>query len=410
MFSPRKLLVNPFNSWKNVLKVLAYSTHPLGETTTLYDFHVKRGGKMVNFGGFILPVQYSDQSIVNSHLFTRKSASIFDVSHMLQTEITGKNCVEYLETLCTADIQGLKENSATLTVFTNEKGGILDDLIVTKINEEFLYVVSNAAMKDQDQGIMLSGLANYKKLHHLDSDIIIKFLEPKARSLVALQGPRAATALQKLANVDLSTLYFMNSVVTNVGDIECRITRCGYTGEDGFELSIDSKHVEKIVTLLLDDGEVKLAGLGARDSLRLEAGLCLYGSDLNSSTTPIEGALTWLVAKRRREQQNFPGASKIVQQIKEGSKVKRVGVASTLGPPARHGAKVLDKDGNVIGEITSGCPSPTLNLNIGMGYVPTEFSKAGTKVGLKIRNKTFEGVVTKMPFVKAKYYNKPKVN
>ncbi|XP_066144379.1 aminomethyltransferase, mitochondrial [Euwallacea fornicatus] len=410
MFSPRKLLTNPFNSWKNILQVLAYSTHPSGETTTLYDFHVKHGGKMVNFGGFILPVQYSDQSIINSHLFTRKSASVFDVSHMLQTEITGKNCVEYIETLCTADIQGLKENNATLTVFTNEKGGILDDLIVTKVNEEFIYVVSNAAMKDQDQGIMLSGLANYKKLHKPDSDINIKFLKPNARSLVALQGPGAAAALQKLTNIDLSTLYFMNSIVTNVADTQYRITRCGYTGEDGFELSIDSRHVEKIVTLLLEDGEVKLAGLGARDSLRLEAGLCLYGSDLNANTTPIEGALTWLVAKRRREQQNFPGASKILQQIKEGSKIKRVGVTSTLGPPARHGAEILDERGNVIGEVTSGCPSPTLNLNISMGYVPTEFSKVGTKVGLKIRNKTFEGIVTKMPFVKAKYYNKPKAN
>lgn len=289
MFSLRIFISN---SCKITLKRQFSSSN--GGVTALYDFHVRNGGKIVNFGGYLLPVQYSDQSIVNSHLFTRKSASIFDVSHMLQTEIRGKNCIEFFESLCTADIKGLKENSAVLTVFTNENGGILDDLIVTKVNDEFLYVVSNAAMKKQDQQIMLSGLANFKKQHNPSTDIQITFFETLERSLIALQGPLAATALQKLTQVDLTTLYFMNTAVGNVGNVEgCRITRCGYTGEDGFEISIPVKKSEEIVKLLLENSDVKLAGLGARDSLRLEAGLCLYGSDITADTTPIEGALTW---------------------------------------------------------------------------------------------------------------------
>ncbi|CAG9772191.1 unnamed protein product [Ceutorhynchus assimilis] len=403
MFSIRTIISNSLKK--------CYSTTKGGEITSLYDFHVENGGKMVNFGGFLLPVQYSDQSIVNSHLCTRKNASVFDVSHMLQTEITGKNCVNFMESLCTADIQGLAENSASLTVFTNENGGILDDLIVTKVNEEFLYVVSNAAMKKQDQQIMLNGLQNYKKLHNRDSDIKIEFFEPLQRGLVALQGPKAAEALQKLTDVDLKTLYFMNTRIGDIANIQgCRITRCGYTGEDGFELSIPADKAVSIVKALLENSDIKLAGLGARDSLRLEAGLCLYGSDINSEMTPIDGALTWLVAKRRRETQDFPGASKILRQIKEGSKIKRIGLTSTSGPPPRHGSQILSENNELLGEVTSGCPSPSLGLNVAMGYVPIDYSKVGTKVGLKIRDKVYGGVVEKMPFVKANYFNKPKVN
>jgi len=380
-----------------------------GDITSLYEFQVQNGGKIVNFGGYLLPVQYGDQSIVNSHLFTRKNASIFDVSHMLQTEIKGKNCIEFFESLCTADIQGLKENSGVLTVFTNQNGGILDDLIVTKINDEHLYVVSNAAMKSQDKNIMLTGLENYKKQQNSTSEIDITFFETLERALVALQGPKAVEALQKLTEVDLTTLYFMNTIVGNVGGVEgCRITRCGYTGEDGFEISIPGDKAEKVVKALLENTDVKLAGLGARDSLRLEAGLCLYGNDITADTTPIEAALTWLVAKRRRQLKNFPGAEKIVQQIKDRSKIKRIGLTSTAGPPPRHGAQILSEDGQVLGDVTSGCPSPSLGVSVAMGYVPTEFSKVGTSLGLKIRDKVYGGVVTKMPFVKANYYNKPK--
>nr|CAH7714095.1 unnamed protein product [Callosobruchus chinensis] len=391
---------------KNVLK-RTFATEK-GEVTALYDFHVQKGGKIVNFGGFMLPVQYSDLSIVNSHLFTRANASLFDVSHMLQTEIRGKHCVEYFETICTADIQGLANNSGTLTVFTNDKGGILDDLIVTKISEDQLFVVSNAAMKDHDQKHILKALENYKKANPA-ADIKITFLEPKDRSLLALQGPKAAEALQKLTSTDLSSLYFMTSTVGDVaGAKDCRITRCGYTGEDGFEISIPSEASVKVANALLENESVKLAGLGARDSLRLEAGLCLYGSDITTETTPIEAALTWLVQKRRRELKNFPGAEVILNQIKDGSAVKRIGIIAESGPPARHGAVILSEDEKKLGEITSGCPSPSISKNIAMGYVPTPYSKVGTKVKLQIRNKLYDAIVSKMPFVSAHYYNPPK--
>ncbi|CAH1992595.1 unnamed protein product [Acanthoscelides obtectus] len=391
---------------KNVLK-RAFATEK-GEVTALYDFHVQKGGKIVNFGGFMLPVQYSDLSIVNSHLFTRKNASLFDVSHMLQTEIKGKNCVEYFETICTADIQGLKNNSGTLTVFTNEKGGILDDLIVTKISDDQLYVVSNAARKDHDQKHILKGLENYKKTNP-SAEINITFLEPKERSLLALQGPKAAEALQKLTSTDLSTVYFMTSIVGDVADVKnCRITRCGYTGEDGFEISIPAEASVKVANALLGNENVKLAGLGARDSLRLEAGLCLYGNDITTETTPVEAALTWLVQKKRRELKNFPGADVILQQIKEGSAVKRIGMISESGPPARQGAVIFSEDEKELGKITSGCPSPSIGKNVAMGYVPTTHSKVGTKLKLQIRNKLYDAVVSKMPFVPSHYYSAPK--
>ncbi|XP_060533440.1 aminomethyltransferase, mitochondrial [Cylas formicarius] len=379
-----------------------------GETTPLYNFHVKNGGKIVNFGGFLLPVQYGDQSIVASHLFTRKSASLFDVSHMLQTEIKGKHCIECLESVCTADIRGLADNSGVLTVFTNDRGGILDDLIVTKISDERLYIVSNAAMRDQDRQILKSALVSYKTANK-DAEVDVEFLRPSERALVALQGPEAARALQRIVDVDLEKLFFMKSVVGRVGDADdCRITRCGYTGEDGFEISAPAQKVQSLVRTLLDEETVKLAGLGARDSLRLEAGLCLYGNDITPETTPVEAALAWLVAKRRRELKNFPGAEVVLRQIKEGSEIKRVGLTLRNGPPARHGAEILTGEGEKVGRVTSGCPSPSLGMNIAMGYLPIAFSKPGTKIGVKIRDKVYEGAVTKMPFVPSNYHNKPK--
>ncbi|CAH0549248.1 unnamed protein product [Brassicogethes aeneus] len=377
------------------------------ERTALYDFHVNKGGKIVNFGGYLLPVQYNDLSIVNSHLFTRKNASIFDVSHMLQTEIFGKGCVEFMESLCTADIQNLGDNSGSLTVFTNDRGGILDDLIVNKIHDEHLYVVSNAAMKESDKKIMMTGLEKYKK-SNTSSNITIKFHDPSETSLLALQGPKAAENLQKIVDCDLSQLYFMNTTSATVANVNCRVTRCGYTGEDGFEISIPSEKSVEIAEELLKNEDVKLAGLGARDSLRLEAGLCLYGNDISENTTPIDGALTWLVSKRRREQKNFPGAEQILEKIRNASEVKRVGLQSENGPPARQGAFILNDSGEQLGTVTSGCPSPSLGKNIAMGYIPTKFNKVGTKVNLKIRDKLYNAVITKMPFVKSNYYQKPK--
>lgn len=378
--------------------------------TSLYDFHVENGGKMINFGGFMLPVQYADQSISESHLFTRKSASLFDVSHMLQTEIRGEGCLDYLETIVTANLRALKVNSSVLTVFTNEAGGILDDLIITKIEDDHLFVVSNAGRKDHDQAHMLRGLEAHRSKNK-DCDIRMRFFEPRERALIALQGPQAADCLQSMTDVDLSQLYFMTSTVASVAGVQgCRITRCGYTGEDGFEISIPAILSMEVSREILKDERVKLAGLGARDTLRLEAGLCLYGSDITEKTTPVQAGLTWLVDKTRRERKDFPGAEAIVKEIKEGSKTKRVGLISEGGPPARHDAVIADSTGSKdVGTVTSGCPAPSLSKNVAMGYVQTEYSKPGTELSLKIRGKIYKAVVAKMPFLPAKYYNKPKM-
>jgi len=364
---------------------------------------------MVNFGGFMLPVQYADQGIASSHIFTRSNASLFDVSHMLQTEIIGTDGITYMDTMVTANVRDLPKGSAVLTVFTDENGGILDDLIITKIEEDHLYVVSNAGRKDHDQAHMLAALEAHKKKHS-GSKLKVRFFDPSQRSLLALQGPKAASSLQKVTDLDLAKLYFMTSAVGSVAGVGgCRITRCGYTGEDGFEISMPSIKSVEIAREVLRDEDVKLAGLGARDSLRLEAGLCLYGSDISDKTTPVEAALTWLVDKKRRQRADFPGAAAILRQITEGSRIKRVGLISSDGPPARHDAIITDATGEQEwGSITSGCPAPSIGRNVAMGYVPTEHSRAGTEVGLKIRGKLYSAVIAKMPFVKTHYYAKPK--
>uniref|UniRef100_A0A1I8Q1L0 Aminomethyltransferase n=1 Tax=Stomoxys calcitrans TaxID=35570 RepID=A0A1I8Q1L0_STOCA len=381
-----------------------------GERTALYDFHVKHGGKIVNFGGYSLPVQYADQGIAASHVHTRKFASIFDVSHMLQTYIRGKDAIECMESVCTADIRGAANGTGSLTVFTNDQGCILDDLIVTRVQDDLLYVVSNAAMKQQDMGIMEAAVNSFKGK---GKDVSIEFLRSDDQSLIALQGPTAVAALSQVAAGDLSKLYFMNTMVTEVAGVkDVRITRCGYTGEDGVEISVTSSQVETVTEVLLSQTkqQVKMAGLGARDSLRLEAGLCLYGSDIDNKTSPIEAALAWLVAKRRRAEENFPGANIVNQHLKQGVQRRRIGLtmsASAKPPPARAGVEIY-KDSQKVGHITSGCPSPSLGFNIAMGYIKEELKKPGCAVQLKIRDKFYDAQTAKMPFVKTNYYVKPK--
>lgn len=380
-------------------------------TTALHDFHVSKGGKMVTFGGVRLPLQYQDQGVVASHIHTRTNASLFDVSHMLQTEITGKSCVRFMESLCTADIKGLQHGKAALTVFTNEKGGILDDLIVTKIDDNHLYVVSNAGRKEHDMGHILKAKKKFS------GDVVIRFFDTTERSLLALQGPKAAEVLKKLVDRPKLTedLPFMSSAIASVAGVDtCRITRCGYTGEDGFELSFPAFKSEDLAQAILDVGNgeiVKLAGLAARDSLRLEAGLCLYGNDIDEKTSPAEAGLMWLISKRRKESYDYPGADALNEQIKLGLKRKRVGLVSEHDtPPARSGTPIfLESDPKQsIGVVTSGCPSPSVGKNIAMGYLPPDFAKVNTELLYKIRNKYYKAVVTKMPFVKANYYIKPK--
>ncbi|XP_011197404.1 aminomethyltransferase, mitochondrial [Bactrocera dorsalis] len=383
--------------------------------TALYDFHKKNGGKMVNFGGYILPVQYADQSIVSSHLHTRHHASIFDVSHMLQTYVRGKDAIPCIESLCTADIKGMTFGTSSLTIFTNDNGGILDDLIVSKIDDEQLYIVSNAAMKFQDMEIMEKA----KNRFNADGkNVDIEFLSTSDQSLIAIQGPRGVRSLEKFLPKPkiLNELYFLHTTVSEVAGIpKCRITRCGYTGEDGVEVSVPSTHVEYLTEALLETNEhLKMAGLGARDTLRLESGLCLYGKDITDETTPVEAGLAWLIARRRRNERDFPGSDRILSQLNKLTgeishcRIGLVMCGKNKTPPARAGVKIYYKDKEV-GFITSGCISPSLEKNIAMGYILEDHINISNKmVHLKIRDNLYDAIITRMPFVKPNYFNKPK--
>ncbi|XP_012261415.2 aminomethyltransferase, mitochondrial [Athalia rosae] len=377
-----------------------YSTEGDARKTCLYDLHVDNQGKVVNFAGWLLPVQYKD-AIAISHQHTRMAASIFDVGHMLQTRVSGRYAGEFLESLTTGDLKNLSIGNAALTVFTNDNGGILDDLIITKDGEEKFFVVSNAGRRDEDMKLLLD---QQKKFKSEAKDISIEFLDPLEQGLVALQGPKASEALQNFTTINLRDLKFMQSVQTEFFGSKIRISRCGYTGEDGFEISLPQKIARQFVEALLSADDVKLAGLGARDSLRLEAGLCLYGHDMDETTTPVEASLTWLIAKRRRDEANFPGAEKILSQIKSKPTKRRVGLLLGQGPPAREGATLLTPEGEPVGRVTSGGPSPTLGRPIAMGYLPLDLCPSGSGILVEIRGKTYKASVVKMPFVKTNYY------
>uniref|UniRef100_A0A8C9AWM2 Aminomethyltransferase n=1 Tax=Prolemur simus TaxID=1328070 RepID=A0A8C9AWM2_PROSS len=338
--------------------------------TPLYDFHLAHGGKMVEFAGWSLPVQYRD-SHVDSHLHTRQHCSLFDVSHMLQ---------------------------GTLSLFTNEAGGILDDLIVTNTSEGYLYVVSNAGCCDKDLALMQNKVREFQ---NKGSDVGLEVVD---NALLALQGPTAAQVLQAGVADDLRKLPFMTSAVMEVFGVSgCRVTRCGYTGEDGVEISVPAAGAVHLAAALLENPEVKLAGLAARDSLRLEAGLCLYGKDIDERTTPVEGSLGWTLGKRRRAAMDFPGAKVIVPQLKSKVQQRRVGLMCE-GAPMRAHSPILSTEGTVIGTVTSGCPSPCLKRNVAMGYVPYEYSRPGTLLLVEVRRKQQMAVVSKMPFVPTNYY------
>ncbi|CAO3654294.1 unnamed protein product [Cunninghamella echinulata] len=365
--------------------------------TALYDFHVENGGKMVPFAGYAMPVVYKNLGALASHLHTREKASIFDVSHMLQSRVTGKDRKKFFETLCVADLENLPVGQGTLSVFTNENGGIIDDTIIMQ-QEDSLYVVSNAGCAEKDLAHIRSQLAKFQQ-----QGGEVEFNVIDDHSLIAIQGPKAAAALQELVKDDLSTFPFMNGKLLDINGIPCHVARSGYTGEDGFELSIPTPEIVNITAKLLSNPDVELAGLGARDSLRLEAGLCLYGNDLDETTTPVEAGLTWTIAKSRRQTGGFLGAEHILPQIKGGVTRRRIGLIVD-GAPAREGAEILTKEGEVIGKITSGCPSPSLKKNIAMGYVKNGHHKKDTEVNVKVRNRIQSAVISKMPFVPAKYH------
>ncbi|KAL6573835.1 hypothetical protein OROHE_001377 [Orobanche hederae] len=367
--------------------------------TALYDFHVANGGKMVPFAGWSMPIQYKD-SIMDSTLNCRENGSLFDVSHMCGLSLKGKDCIPFLEKLVVADVAGLAPGAGTLTVFTNEKGGVIDDSVITKVTDDHIYLVVNAGCRDKD----LAHIEEHMKAFRSKGGDVSRHIHDE-RSLLALQGPLAAPVLQHLMKEDLGSIYFSDFRVLDINGVSCYLTRTGYTGEDGFEISVPSENAVDLAKAILDksEGKVRLTGLGARDSLRLEAGLCLYGNDLEQYITPVEAGLTWAVGKRRRAEGGFLGADIILKQIAEGPSIRRVGLFSA-GPPARGHSEIQDENGQNIGEVTSGGFSPCLKKNIAMGYVKSGSNKAGTRVKIVVRGKSYEGSVTKMPFVPTKYY------
>ncbi len=357
--------------------------------TSLYSLHLELGAKMVPFAGYDMPVQYP-AGVLAEHLHTRQAAGLFDVSHMGQAVIRGADRLEALEALLPGDLQALAEGCIRYSQLTNEQGGIQDDLMITKAGDH-LFLVINAACKAADIAHLKAGLRGDAAIEELAD-----------RSLLALQGPKAAEVLARLAP-EAAAMAFMSCRGLDVGGIACLVSRSGYTGEDGFEISLPSRQAEDLARRLLADPAVRPIGLGARDSLRLEAGLCLYGADIDATTTPVEAALVWSISKRRREQGGFPGAAIIQRQLREGPGRLRVGIKGLDKAPARAHTPVIDAAGQVIGEITSGGFGPSVGGPVAMGYVKTAFAAPGTKVGLLVRGTPRQAVIVDMPFVPHRY-------
>jgi aminomethyltransferase len=358
--------------------------------TPLYDLHKARGARMVGFAGYEMPVQYPS-GIIAEHLHTRARAGLFDVSHMGQIRLRGAAAAPALEALVPGDLQGLATGRMRYTLLLNDTGGILDDLIVTRTADGLALVV-NAACKDAD-------LAHLRAA--LDPAVAIEPLFE--RGLLALQGPQAAAVLARFA-ADTATMPFMSAADATIAGAPCTLTRSGYTGEDGFELSLAAEDTAAVAEALLSQPEVAPIGLGARDTLRLEAGLCLYGHDIDETTTPIEAGLGWTIARRRRAEAGFPGAATILRQLAEGTSRRRVGIRPDGRAPAREGTAILDPAGEPAGQITSGGFGPSVGAPIAMGYVASAHAAPGSALALVVREVPRPARVAPLPFVPARNY------
>ncbi|WP_338507945.1 glycine cleavage system aminomethyltransferase GcvT [Pseudomonas poae] len=364
--------------------------------TPLHALHLELGARMVPFAGYDMPVQYP-LGVMKEHLHTREHAGLFDVSHMGQIRLSGANAAKALESLVPVDIIDLPVGMQRYAMFTNEQGGILDDLMVANLGNDELFLVVNAACKDQD-------LAHLRK--HIGEQCSIEPLF-EARALLALQGPAAVKVLARLAP-EVTRMTFMQFASVRLLGVDCYVSRSGYTGEDGFEISVPAANAESLARSLLAETEVQPIGLGARDSLRLEAGLCLYGHDMNTETTPIEASLLWAISKARRSDGaragGFPGAEKIFSQQQTGVTRKRVGLLPQERTPVREGAEVVDEQGTVIGTICSGGFGPSLGGPLAMGYLDSAFTALDIEVSALVRGKKVPLRVSKMPFVPQRYY------
>jgi aminomethyltransferase len=377
------------DTYENLEEVDAVQVLPLDA------WHREHGARMVEFAGYHMPIQY--EGIIAEHLWTRENAGLFDVSHMGQLLISGDGLDAAVEALLPIDLSTLKLGMLRYSLLLDANGGILDDLMVSRWPDK-LYLVVNGVTKWDD-------IAHLRE--HLPDEITLNHLEDRA--LLALQGPKAADALARHVTGEwpLSALTFMRFGHFEIGGMPAAISRSGYTGEDGFEISVSAGDVEKIATLLLGEPEVKPIGLGARDSLRLEAGLPLYGHDLSIETSPVEAGLLFGINKRRRAGGGFPGAERILREIADGAARQLVGLLIEGRQPAREGAEIY-VDETLVGKVTSGGFSPSLQVPIGIGYVDAAQAAVGTPLEIDVRGKRLAATVTTMPFVPHRYHRKGK--
>lgn len=365
-------------------------------TTPLHALHLELGAKMVPFAGYDMPVQYVN-GIIQEHLHTREHAGLFDVSHMGQIQVTGATAEADLEALLPIDLDSLAIYDQRYSLLTNESGGVRDDLMVCRIDKDSFLLIVNAACKRDDLAYLTSKVS---------TGTCVELLEDRA--LLALQGPKSADVMVVLAP-ELKKLSFMQAAEVDIAGCPCFVTRSGYTGEDGFEISLSNADALNLSRVMLDFEQVEMIGLGARDSLRLEAGLCLYGHELSEQISPIEAGLNWVVAASRRtgagKAGGFPGAEQILQQISGKLRRKRVGLRSQERAPIRAGTKLLSSNGEEAGEVTSGGYSPLAEAAIAMAYVPSELAESGTVLAALVRGKERPLEVVDLPFVPHCYLN-----
>jgi aminomethyltransferase len=369
-------------------------------TIPLDTWHRRQGARIVPFAGYAMPVQYDltgelaarcKGGVLSEHLHTRAHAGLFDVSHMGQAMLIGPDVAAALERLVPSDIAGLKPGRQRYTLLTNEVGGILDDLMVARLDEHRLFLVVNASRKELDFSHLTMYLPEAITLTPLDD-----------RALLALQGPEAAIVMGRLSP-EAASLPFMGVAELAVKGIDCLVSRSGYTGEDGFEISVPVADAETLSEMLIREPEVVPIGLGARDSLRLEAGLCLYGNDLDELTSPIEAGLTWVIGKRRMMNWDFPGGLVMRDQFDNGPIRRRVGIRPDGRTPARAQTTIMAEDGTEAGTITSGGFGPSVNGPVAMGYVRKDLAADGTKLTLIVRGKAIPATVVPLPFTPHRY-------
>ena len=361
----------------------------------LENFHIMKNAKLMPFAGYIMPINYSS-GIISEHLFTRSSCGLFDVSHMLQINIEeNNNTIKKLEKIIPLDLNNLPIGKSCYSFILNNEGGIVDDLIISKLNNKyhgnFFYIVLNASRKDID-------IKTFNET--LEDSTFVK--ERNDYSLIALQGPKSRQILKNIFP-EINKLKFMEIIQLNFEDSEIIISCSGYTGEDGFELSIHNKLIYSIFEKLIDNESVNLCGLGSRDTLRLEAGLCLYGNELNENITPLEADLMWAISNNRKNMMDFFGSEKIMNSLSEIPNKIRVGLQSLNNSIPRSNFPIFDNNNKLIGKITSGNFSPSLKKPIAMGFVDGNLSNVGNKVFFESRGKNESAVITKLPFIPHNY-------